>query len=124
MDGEALKEWSLFFYFGLAFIYLLFVHCLDRLEKKRSRKKPLSDAECLLWLARKKECSEYDIFFLSTGNWNIDKGRVEFDFNQYLTRGQLPFYVRDFLRRNRKEIDDNHLGSLASGGRLPPSWPA
>jgi hypothetical protein len=104
MDGEVLREWSLIFYFALAFLYLLFVHYLDRMANRRARKAPLSDTECLMRLARKKECSEYDIFFKATGSWNVPHGRVEYDFNQYLTGGMLPFYVRDFIRRHRKEI--------------------
>jgi hypothetical protein len=124
VDSSILNGWSLFYYFILAFVYILFIHYLDRIEKRRHRNTPMSDEECLLRLARKQGCSEYDIFFQATGSWNIDKRRVEDDFNRYLTAGHMPYYVRDYIRRNRSQVDRNAMEPFVSGGRLPPSWSA
>jgi hypothetical protein len=63
----------------------------------------LSDGELLAVLARRRECSEYDLFCDSAGDWQVSLQRVESDFKSYLLHDQMPFYVRDMLRRKRRE---------------------
>lgn len=76
-------------------------------EKYVAEKKIFSDEECLLHIARFHKRSEYDIFHLSAKNWHISEQQVENDFKVYLRQGQLPHYLRDFIRKNN-----------------PPSWSA
>ena len=51
-------------------------------------------------------------------------GRLEDDFRDYLTRGRLPHYVRDYIRKNRPDDDDNPEDTSSPGGNLPASWSA
>lgn len=87
-------------------IILIFYVILKRYyEKYCAEKRSFSDEERLLNIARFHKRSEYDIFHLSAKNWHISGQQVEDDFKVYLLQGQLPHYLRDFIRKNN-----------------PPSW--
>ncbi|HSO18641.1 MAG TPA: hypothetical protein VLT88_04250, partial [Desulfosarcina sp.] len=43
-------------------------------------------------------CSTYDLFRQAGGKWNFSDARIEADFRTYLNAGDIPGYVRLFLR--------------------------
>ena len=108
-------------FFLLVIIYVLGKKYIESRERKIHRS---SDEEYLASIAAERNCSEYDLFRVAAAKWRIADSRVEDDFKRYLTQGDLPHYLRDFVRKNRKNGDlarDNHM---SPGGKLPPSWSA
>ena len=101
MNGNV--EWPGFLYFLAVLLYIVILYGIKRFERRTTQKTLFSDEDYLTLIARQKECSEYDIFCLATEDWRISKARAENDFNEYLKHGYLPFYVKDFVRKNRDD---------------------
>ena len=76
-----------------------------RLERQYARNRYVSDEEYLADMARKRGSSEYDLFHLSAKEWHIQEGRIEDDFKDYLVNGGLPYYVKDYIRKNRETVE-------------------
>ncbi len=92
--------WAGFLYCLTALLYVVIIYVVER----RTRQKTLfNEEDCLALMAREKECSEYDIFCLATKDWRISKDRMENDFKDYLKHGYMPFYVKDYVRKNRAD---------------------
>lgn len=123
MVSDPLAGWNPVVYIFAALVYIIVMHHLDRYEKRIRSRKPATDGECLARMARKRGCGEFDIFRASTENWNIPESKIEDDFRDYLLRGWLPYYVRDYIRRNKTEIA-NGGPQFPAGGSLPSSWSA
>ena len=75
---------------------------MRKLNQQVIKNRILSDEEFIAYLARKSECSEYDIFHTSSENWHVPKATIEHDFRKYLRRGHLPYYVKDYVRKARQ----------------------
>jgi len=101
MNGNG--EWPGFLYFLAVLLYIVILYGIKRFERRSTQNPLLNDEEYLTLIARQKECSEYDIFCLATEDWSISRTRAENDFNAYLKHGYLPFYVKDFIRKNRPD---------------------
>lgn len=80
-----------------------------RLEKKRVRDTSLSMEEYLFKIARVTGNSEYDVFCKSAEVWPVSREKIVQDFSNYLQNQNVPHYVSDFVRRNKKNIDELHL---------------
>ena len=93
-------------------------------EKRLDRTRILSDEECLLHLARLNGCSEFDLFQKAAVFWTVAGPQVEEDFRDYLLRGELPHYVRDFIRKNPLDREQVQMLIYNSGGIFYPSWKA
>jgi hypothetical protein len=118
-------SWSTAVYFFLAVFYLFcVVRILDRVEHRFKAKKPLSDSACLNRLSMIRNCSEFDLFVLAAEPWHIDKKSVDVHFFTYLKDGVIPYYIRDYIRRHKQEIDNHSRDKLPYRGSLPPSWSA
>ena len=83
---------------------LSYFQLLRYLDRRYARKKPFTDQEYLMNLARFMKCSEYDIFMEAAKPWRVSKRHVEGDFKNYLLAEQTPHYVKDFIRKVGKEI--------------------
>ena len=96
------NDWNtiLFPLFVLLYIYLLY-----RVEKQFRRQRTLSDEEFLAYLARVYSCSEYDLFHAAAEEWNLSGAPIDEDFKDYLKEGDMPYYVKDFIRKARKEAE-------------------
>ncbi len=101
MNGNI--EWFGFLYFLGALLYIVIIYGIKHVERRTTQKTLLSDEDYLTLIARQRECSEYDIFGLASKDWTISKARVENDFNGYLKHGNMPFYVKDYVRKNRDD---------------------
>ena len=111
---------------ALVFCLLAIAYVLGKryIEKKEKHSRPETDEEMLTLIATARRCSEHDIFQLAGIEWQVGDHQVGEDFRKYLTRGLLPHYVRDYIRKNRPD-DDNGPEDLSSpGGDLPASWSA
>ena len=82
---------------------------ISRMDKKVVRDEPLSMEEYLFKIARVTGHSEYDVFCKSAEAWPVSKQKIEQDFARYLQEQCVPHYVNDFVRRNKKHIDDLHI---------------
>jgi hypothetical protein len=111
---------------ALVFCLLTIVYVLVKkyIEKKEKSSRPETDEEVLASIATARKCSEHHIFQLAGIEWQVSVNQVEDDFKRYLTHGQLPHYVRDYIRKNRPDGDDGPKDITSPGGNLPASWSA
>jgi len=111
---------------ALVFCLLAVVYVLGKkyIEKKEKSNRPKTDEETLTLIAITRKCSEHDIFQLAGIEWQVSGNQVAEDFRQYLTRGLLPHYVRDFIRKNKPDGGDDPEDISSPGGNLPASWSA
>ncbi|MGD9045661.1 MAG: hypothetical protein PVG06_18245 [Desulfobacterales bacterium] len=54
--------------------------------------------------------SAYDIFRISAEEWRVSADRIDRDFNRYLSSLTIPYYVKDFVRKGQKHIDELYRG--------------
>jgi hypothetical protein len=71
--------------------------------------KPATMEDYLFKIAGITGKSEYDIFVKSAEEWPITTGKIEEDFKAYLNHQTVPYYVRDFVRKNQEHIDEMHI---------------
>jgi hypothetical protein len=82
---------------------------LYRLNKKMIYDRPVTMEDQLYKIARVTGKSEYDIFCKSAESWLIPHEKIEQDFKAYLLHQSVPYYVIDFVRKNKKHIDELHI---------------
>jgi len=80
-----------------------------RLIRKNSDDRPVSMVDYLYKISRITGKSEYDIFCKSAEYWPISSKKIELDFQRYLSHQITPYYVNDFVRKNKKHIDELHI---------------
>jgi hypothetical protein len=100
---------------------LIYLMVLRYFDKKQARVRPLTEGEYLYKMARIRESSEYDIFLLSAKEWNItSKNKIDEDFKDYLLKEQMPYYVKDYIRKtSRIEGNSYRPPHNLGGGSLP-----
>ena len=59
--------------------------------------------------------SAYDTFRMSAEEWRIPPTRMEQDFTLYLASQKIPYYVKDVIRKSRKQIDKLYVGNGGYG---------
>lgn len=96
-------NWELFLAAGAT---LFFLYALNFLDKKGRKARQLSIDEYIAKMARLSECSEYDVFHAAADEWKISKSKVESDFKHYLLQDNIPYYVKDFVRRYKADVDE------------------
>jgi hypothetical protein len=80
-----------------------------RLPEKLKEDQPLPMDFYLYKIARLTGKSEYDVFCKSAEEWPVSKTRIEQDFKSYLCQQSIPHYVNDFVRKNKKHIDELYI---------------
>ena len=100
MDDGFVFQWHVLIYPLAALAYF---ELLRRLDRYWTLRRPLTDEEVLGYYAKSNAISEYDVFMRAAPNWSVNPEDVEADFRAYLQDGVLPHYVRDFIRKLRKE---------------------
>ena len=58
--------------------------------------------------------SAYDTFRKSAEEWRVSANRMDRDFRIYLSSQSIPFYVKDFVRKSQKHIDELYRGNSSS----------
>ncbi len=77
----------------------LYFEIMRRLDKYWANKTPLTDEERLWNHARNQKISEHDVFQRAAAGWSLGPQTADADFKDYLKSGDLPHYVRDYLRK-------------------------
>ncbi|QTA84023.1 hypothetical protein [Desulfonema magnum] len=95
---DYLSEWKTIIFMLIAFLCVLLIKFISK-----GQKQPFSDHAYISKMAKKRGCSEFDIFFLSAEEWHISKKRIECDFKEYLLYENVPYYVKDFVRKTKKK---------------------
>ncbi len=101
MEETIIFQWKMILLPLAAFFYIEF---LKHMNQRYAARQPVSDEEILAMEARAKSMSEYDVFQIAAQTWRISKMRVDDDFKDYLIRGFMPHYVRDYVRRLRETL--------------------
>ena len=96
MIHDVVSNWPMWL---LPLAALGYFELMRRLDRRWARRTPLADEERLAILARRRAVSEHAMFHLAAAGWTVSSARVEADFKTYLREGDLPYYVRDYLRR-------------------------
>ena len=99
MNDQFVFQWPMLVLPLAAFGYFALMRWLDRLWVEG---RPLSEEEMLSFLARSRGVSEYHIFHLAADPWSVGRTQVEEHFKRYLQDGDLPHYVRDYVRRQHQ----------------------
>ena len=102
---------------------IAYILLMNRAAKRLNQNRPLTEPEYLTRMARTQGRSEYDLFCDCGNNWRFSRQKVEDDFKSYLLRGQIPHYVRDCIRKYKKEHGEEKASDLAENG-LPHNWMA
>lgn len=83
---------------ALAFVYF---------ERYRSIYQPKKATvyDYLYKMARLTGTSEFEVFRRSAEGWPVNTKMIETDFIAYLQTGIVPYYVNDYIRKNKAHID-------------------
>ena len=104
-----------------ALIYCVFLQVLSRFEYHyKITNKPLSDEACLEKMSRIYGISEYMVFLAAATQWHISEKQTQSAFKNYLRRGDMPYYVRDFLRQHKHEIEKSGYFIFPFKNHQPP----
>ena len=104
----------LFIVIGLTYVVLKIY-----LEKRLAPIDAVGEERELSDLAFSNGNSVYEVFKIAGTTWNLPDEKCEEDFKNYLQRGVVPHYVRDYLRRQLKSDDRTYQKLIFSGGRPP-----
>jgi len=89
----------------IAFLSVYLFQTLIKARRQASHREPPTMADYLYKIARVTGHSEYDVFCKSAEDWPVSREAIERDFERYLKSQNVPHYVTDFVRRNKKHID-------------------
>jgi len=81
----------------------------NRLIKIIRRDRPLTIDGYLFKISRITGHSEYDIFCKAAEDWPVSATQIEQDFQRYMADQFTPYYVNDFVRKNKRHVDELHL---------------
>jgi len=63
--------------------------------------------------------TEYELFCKSGEEWSVSGDRIDADFGRYMADQVLPYYTRDFVRKNREHTDETLIKKIDVE---PTSW--
>lgn len=63
--------------------------------------------------------TEYNLFRKSAEEWAVSGDRIDQDFKRYMADMVLPYYAKDFVRKNRTQIDESLIIKKET---QPTSW--
>ena len=96
MNAAFIFDWPML----LAILAVLaYFELMRRLDRYWANRNPLTDEERLWNHARHQGISEHEVFKRAAAGWSVGPQTADADFNTYLKTGDLPHYVRDYLRK-------------------------
>jgi hypothetical protein len=85
-----------------------------RLTQKNSQADPIAIDDYIQKITQATDISAYDAFCISAEDWRVSADRIDQDFRIYLSTQSVPFYVKDFVRKGQKHIDELYRGKGSS----------
>ena len=93
---------------------VMIVWCLVRAHLRMTQKNSQTDAVVMEDYLQKityiTGISAYEIFCKSAEDWHVSGDRIDQDFKRYLSCLTVPYYVKDFVRKGQKHIDELYRG--------------
>jgi hypothetical protein len=86
------------------------VRAYSRNTQQNSQADPISIEDYLQKITRIAGLSVYDTFHISAEEWRVSADRIEQDFERYLSSQTIPYYLKDFVRKGQKHIDELYRG--------------
>ena len=86
------------------------VRAYVRKTQKNSQDNPAAIDDYLQLITQVTGTSVYDTFCKSAEEWRVSADRIEQDFRRYLSSQSVPFYVKDFVRKSQKNIEELYRG--------------
>ena len=77
-----------------------------RLRKRFRQNKPVDVVGYIFKITRVTNKNEYDVFCKAAEDWPVPAEQLENDFRRYVAEQRIPYYVNDFIRKNKKHIDE------------------
>lgn len=90
------------------------VRAFVRKTQTKSLDDPNSTDDYLQLITQVTGISAYDTFCKSAQEWRISADRMEQDFRRYLSSQSVPFYVKDFVRKSKRHIEQVYRGKGSS----------
>lgn len=84
----------------------ILLRAYSRKSKENNPADPISIEDYLQKITQVANISVYDMFRISAEEWRVPSDRIERDFNNYLSSQSIPYYVKDFVRKGQKHIDE------------------
>ena len=63
--------------------------------------------------------TEYDLLHQSAENWSVSGNRIDQDFKSYMADQVMPYYAKDFVRKNQAHLDKS---LVVKKEVAPTSW--
>ena len=77
-----------------------------RLKKWFGKNRQSTIQGYILKITRVTGKSAYDVFCKAAEDWPVSEGQIEQDFKRYMLNDEsIPYYVNDFIRKNKKHLD-------------------
>ena len=76
------------------------------LKKWVRQNKPVTPQGYIFKITRVTGKSAYDVFCKAAEDWPVSGEQIEQDFKRYVSDESVPYYVNDFIRKNKKHIDE------------------
>jgi len=77
-----------------------------RLKKWVALNRPITPQGYIFKITRITGKSAYDVFCKAAEDWPVAEEQIMQDFRRYLSDDRVPYYVNDFIRKNKKHIDE------------------
>ena len=77
-----------------------------RLKKWFRENKPSTPQGYIFKITRITGKSAHDVFRKAAEDWPVSGEQVEEDFKKFVSDDSIPYYVNDFIRKNKKHIDE------------------
>lgn len=85
-----------------------------RITQKNSQTHPITTDDYIQKITQVTGISAYETFCISAEEWRVSADRIDQDFRRYLSSQSVPFYVKDFVRKGQKHIDELYRGRGSS----------
>jgi len=76
-----------------------------RLKKWAGLNRPTTAQGYIFKITRITDKSAYDVFCKAAEDWPVSEEQIKQDFKRYIYDDRVPYYVNDFIRKNKKHID-------------------
>ena len=106
-DSDSQSVFGLNTVAGICALYLMcYLFWFISQKAQRDRQAELEARENSLYnISQETGRSEYELFQISAKHHSVSSDRIGQDYKKYLADQTMPFYARDFVRRNKTQID-------------------